>query len=163
MVKFMRLLPLLIMLSGCSIFFGSSPGPKSAKKTEYQVNFTSKEWKIKEDNQSDYVYENIRDGRILLSNSFCKEFQDQPLEILASRTFRTVKNFKSFKNEYITLQEREAFRLEGQGQVDGVDVILRLVNTRRNNCYFDFVSITPVKNDPGNTDFDQFLSAVEFE
>lgn len=153
----------LLFLSGCSIFFGGNDGPKSAKGSLYTINFNSPGWDFKKDNRSDYVFEHQESGHIILSNSFCDEFQDQPLEQLAERTFRTLANFKPAIHEYTTFQNREAYRMEGNGTVDGVNVGLRLLNTRRNNCYFDFVSILP-KRSVGSSDkaFDEFLKTVVF-
>lgn len=156
---------LLLILSGCSFMMGSSEDSVSAKNQEYKVRFSSPDWKQKsKEDRSDYVWENTKDGRILLSNSFCQEFQDQPLEALATKTFKTVNDLKIEKKTYLTFQDREAYRLEGQGKVDGVAVGLILLNTRRNNCYFDFVSITPLKfAKESQLDFDAFLQSVEFK
>lgn len=138
--------------------------PPSAKGKQYEIRFKEAGWKLlTNDERSDYVFEN-NDGRILLSNSFCGEFQDQELEYLANKTFKSVGTFESEKAFYTTLHDREAFRLQGKGKVDGVPVGLQILNTRRNNCYFDFVSILPEKfqgSDPAL--FDRFLSAVEFK
>jgi hypothetical protein len=144
---------------------GSSEESVSAKNQEYRVQFSAADWKQKaQENRSDYVWENTKDGRILLSNSFCKEFQDQSLEVLASKTFKSVSEIKIEKKSYLTFQDREAYRLEGHGKVDGVAVGLILLNTRRNNCYFDFVSITPLEYaKESQTDFDNFLKSVEFK
>ncbi len=119
---------------------------------------------LKNDERSDYIWENAVDGRILLSNSFCEEFQDQSLEALAKKTFETVDQFKSLKKAYVTFHHREAYRFEGSGIVDGMKVSLRLLNTRRNGCYFDFVAITPT-SDPQKDDstFEEFLNAVVFK
>lgn len=138
-------------------------GPKTAKGSLYSVHFGSPSWVYKKDERSDFVFENQKDGRILLSNSFCEEFQDQPLDKLAAKTFNTVKGFKPTVSEYTTFQNREAYRLEGQGSVDGVRVSLRMLNTRRNNCYFDFVSIDPLeKVKAEDTAFKDFLNSVVF-
>jgi hypothetical protein len=143
------------------MFGGGSP--PSAKGKEYKIKFEEAGWKLlKKDDRSDYVYEN-EDGRILLSNSFCGEFQDQPLDYLANKTFKSVGTFKPENGKYTTLEDREAYRLQGKGKVDGVPVALQILNTRRNNCYFDFVSITPEKNKSDVGLFDRFLSAVEFK
>jgi hypothetical protein len=153
----------MLFASSCSLFFGGG-SPPSAKGKEYEIKFHESGWKqLKKDDRSDYVYEN-EDGRILLSNSFCGEFQDQPLDHLAQKTFKAVGTFKSDKGAYTTIHNREAYRLEGKGKVDGVPVGLQILNTRRNNCYFDFVSITPEKLIQKDTSlFDRFLSSVEFE
>lgn len=143
----------------------SSKESVSAKNQEYKVHFSATGWKLKsKEDRSDYVWENTKDGRILLSNSFCKEFQDQPLEALADKTFKTVDELKVVKKTYLTFKDREAYRQEGRGKVDGVSVGLILLNTRRNNCYFDFVSITPLESaEENHSDFDHFLKSVEFK
>lgn len=155
----------LLLLSSCSIMFGDKQ-PESAKGNQYKINFKQEHWIENKQNEdrSDYVWTNQQDGRILLSNSFCQEFQDQPLEALATTTFKIVDNLKIKSQEYITLENREAYRLEGQGKVDGVPVRLMLVNTRRNNCYFDFVSINPTSSTvEEHADFEKFLKSVRFK
>lgn len=156
-------LGILLFLSGCSLTMGPEQ-PKSAKGDEYKVRFKSDNWTAKEEDRSDYVWVNKTDGRILLSNSFCEEFQDQPLDKLALKTFNTVDDLKIEKQDYATFKNREAYRLEGKGSVDGVTVGLILLNTRRSNCYFDFVSITPLASAiESKIDFEKLLETVEFE
>lgn len=154
---------LLLLVSSCSIFFHSD-GPESAKGKQYTINFESADWKQKKDSGPDFVFENQKDGRIHLSNSFCKEFQDEPLDRLAHKTFKAVGTFEAGKGDYTTFNDREAYRLDGIGKVDGVRVELHLLNTRRNNCYFDFVSITPIEKAKDSlSDFEKFLSSVVFK
>lgn len=152
---------LLFLLTSCSIFFGSDT-PKSAKGSEYKLNFDQNNWEAKKDDRSDYVFANKDDGRILLSNSFCEEFQEDPLDQLALKTFRTINKFKASKKDYTTFNNREAYRVSGTGEVDGVKVNLNLLNTRRNNCYFDFLSIDPMNANKDDA-FEKFLSSVEFK
>jgi hypothetical protein len=149
------------LISSCSLVW-KNKAPETAKGSQYRLNFSSPGWSLKQDNRSDYVLENLNDGRIMLSNSFCEEFQEQPLDVLATKTFRTVSDFKVSKHEYVTFRGREAYRSEGIGKVDGVAVELRLLNTRRNNCYFDFFAITPLSSTRTHTDFEAFLDSVEF-
>lgn len=139
---------------------------QSAKGSQYQINFKEPQWtETKADKErSDYVWAHKEDGRILLSNSFCNEFQDQALDVLAKNTFNTVDELSIDQKDYTTFQNREAYRLEGKGKVDGVVVGLILLNTRRNNCYFDFVSITPVSAVKASKgDFEKLLEAVKFK
>jgi len=159
----MKLLFALLFLSSCSLFIGGKDEPKTAKGTRYSIPFGMPHWVYKKDKRSDYVFENDLDGRILLSNSFCEEFQEQPLEQLATKIFKTVKDFKSTVSEYTTYQHREAYRIEGFGKVDGVTVNLRLLNTRRDNCYFDFLSINPEKTKETDNAFESFLQSVSFK
>ena len=144
----------------------SSPKTETAKGTLYKIDFSQLNWaeNSKVEDRSDYVWTNTQDGRIMLSNSFCNEFQDQPLEKLALKTFNGIDGIHIDKQDYTTFQNREAYRLEGKGKVDGVLVGLKLLNTRRNNCYFDFLAISPMDTAQENPqDFDKFLSAVSFK
>ena len=151
----------LLLLSSCSLFFGSDV-PKTAKGKVYSIKYSSPFWQQKKDERSDYVFQNPSDGRILLSKSFCEEFQDDPLDHLAKKTFRTVSQFKVDKGDFTTFQNREAYKLTGSGVVDGVKVNLQLLNTRRSNCYFDFVAIDPLTSEKDSS-FEGFLDAVEFK
>jgi hypothetical protein len=154
---------ILLFITGCSLSMGPDQ-PKTAKGNQYKVHFKSENWNEKEEDRSDYVWVNKLDGRILLSNSFCDEFQDQPLDKLATKTFNTIDDLEIEKKDYTTFNNREAYRLEGKGKVDGVPVGLILLNTRRSNCYFDFVSITPLKSaHEVQSDFEKFLQAVDFK
>ena len=158
----MRLLILLLLASSCSIMMGSGKTP-SAKDKSYSVRFSSPQWEQQNnDKRSDYVFQH-QDGSILLSNSFCGEFQDEPLDRLAVKTFKGVDGFTSGKAHWMTYQGREAYRLEGKGKVDGVAVGLRVQNTRRDNCYFDFISISPAGSEVSKEVFDGFLSSVVFK
>jgi hypothetical protein len=154
----------LLLLSSCSLFFRGNDAPKSAKNSQYTINFHSSDWEMRKDDRSDYVWENKKNGRILLSNSFCNEFQEQGLDVLAKKTVKTMSHFDSHKGDFTTFHDREAYRLEGNGIVDGVKVGLSLLNTRRNNCYFDFVSIAPLSNPESNDpEFNEFLGSVVFK
>lgn len=152
----------IVFICSCSMMIGKD-SPKSAKGSLYTIPFSSPGWVYKKDKRSDYIFENDKDGRILLSNSFCEEFQDQPLEQLATKTFKTMKNFKVKGQKYTTFQDREAYLMEGTGIVDGVNVNLRLLNTRRNNCYFDFLAISPEGTDSTDSVFYDFLKSVVFK
>ncbi len=158
----MKLLMSLLLLSSCSLLIGGSDAPKSAKGSSYVVGFKKSGWTPKSDPRSDYVMENGADGRILLSNSFCDEFQEQPLDQLATKTFSSVASFVIKESKFTTFQEREAYRILGSGHVDGVPVTLELLNTRRNNCYFDFLAISPAGTPRDDAPFEDFLKSVDF-
>lgn len=158
----MRLFAILLLASSCSLMMGGGKTP-SAKDKSYQVKFNSPQWEVQSnDKRSDYVFQN-KDGSILLSNSFCGEFQDEPLDRLAVKTFKGVSGFTSGEASWLTYRDREAYRLEGKGKVDGVSVGLRVLNTRRDNCYFDFISISPAGSEVSKEVFDGFLSSVVFK
>lgn len=156
----MKLVLLLLSLAGCSLYLGKD-SPKTAKGSLYSVDLRLNEWERKKNQRSDFVYQN-KDGRILLSNSFCDEFQEQSLDRLARKTFSGISEFRESSGGFETFHGREAFRLAGTGMVDGVRVQVRLLNTRRNNCYFDFLAISPEKIQDSHESFEAFLQAVRF-
>lgn len=158
----MKFLIFLFSLYGCS-FFISDKAPKTGKGSEYTIEFQKNDWKSKKDNRSDYVFENLNDGRILLSNSFCDEFQEQPLENLALKGLSGVKDVVVLQNKYVTFKNREAFHIQASGLVDGVKVFLHLLNTRRDNCYFDFMEISPFLGRKNDSSFQEFLDSVVFK
>lgn len=154
---------LMFLITGCSLSMGPERS-KSAKGDEYKINFQSSEWSQKKEDRSDYVWIHKNDGRIMLSNSFCGEFQDTPLDQLALKTFNSTDKLKIKNKEFITFHDREAFQAKGDGEVDGVKVGLIILNTRRNNCYFDFVSITPLNTAKESLkDFEELLKSVKFK
>jgi hypothetical protein len=158
----MKLLFSVLFLSSCSFLFSGQEAPKTAKDVRYKIIFNEPGWKSIQDERSDYVFQN-NDGRILLSNSFCEEFQEEPLESLANKTFKTVDDFNAHSSKVTIFKEREAYEIAGTGRVDGVKVKLRLLNMRRNNCYFDFVGISPEGADSNEEKFEALLKAVEFK
>lgn len=159
----MKFWPVIFLLTGCSLFMSGPDQPRTAKNTRYTIHFKNSEWFEKNDDKSDYIFENRKDARIFLSNSFCDEFQEQSLDKLAKKIFKNIQNFKMTQSQFITFKGREAFKAEGHGLVDGVRVNLILMNTRRDNCYFDFLSITPSKSLTESRSFEDFLNSVEFK
>lgn len=158
----MKFLVPLLLLASCSLIIGGKDAPKTAKGTRYSIPFKASDWAQKKDKRSDYVFENQKDGRILLSNSFCDEFQEDELEHLAKKTFNTVKDFQTTAGKYTTFNHREAYEMKGSGLVDGVKVSFRILNTRRDNCYFDFLGIDPL-NSNDDQSFRAFLDSVVFK
>lgn len=159
----MRILSLLVLfsLTSCSWMIPSPKKTPSAKKREYSLKYKNKDWLLVEQDKSDYVFQN-NSGTTLVINSFCGEFQDQPLNILALKTFSGLKHIKNRKESPLIISQREAYSLEAEGSLDGVEVNIKVINMRRNNCYYDFLRITPhnspiVANQP-----DDLISKVEF-
>jgi hypothetical protein len=156
---------LLLLSSSCSLLLPNSKANLSAKNNAYTIVFNKQDWQEKIDESgSDYVWENTADGGLLIANSFCKQFQDEPLDELGNKSFRDISHLVIDKKEFTTFHDREAYRIEGHGKLDGVDVALSILNTRRNNCYFDFLFIKPYKMDPKqNLIFEEFLNSVVFK
>ncbi len=154
---------LFALISSCS-FIDNDKDNNSAKNIHYKVTFELKGWQPLKDGQSDYAWMNQDDGRVLISNSFCNEYQNQSLNNLALKTINSLSEGKLMRERIVTFYDREALEVEGQGKVDGVGVHLKMLNTRRHNCYFDFIAITPIAvGTKGPEDFKIFLQSVEFK
>ncbi len=159
----MRFIPLIILLifTGCSWLIPAPKKVPSAKNDGYKLNYNSADWKLLKQKQSDYVFQN-QNGSTLVINSFCGEFQDEPLPVLAEKTFNGLDDIKNRKESPLTLSNREAFQLEADGSLDGVTINIKVINMRRNNCYYDFLRITPQGVTASQNQPEEMINAVEF-
>lgn len=153
----------IFLFNSCSFFWGKPNTPLSAKGSLYTIKFNRHGWILRDDVRSDYIFEKSENGQILLSNSFCNEFQEQPLDQIALKAFIGVKDLRIKNQGYLNFNQREAYEIKGSGFVDGVEVNIQLLNTRRNNCYFDFMDISPQKSKNQEPVFEHFLKSVVFK
>jgi len=153
---------LMLVLTSCSFLDGDQE-MRSAKGHYYNVSFNSLAWKKLKDPQSDFAWLNKKDGRILLSNSFCHHLENESLSDLGRKSIQAINDGKLVSEKKIIFQKTPAVEIEGQGIVDGVKINLKLLNTRRGPCYFDFISIDPQGLPTQNDDFNSFLNSVEFK
>lgn len=152
---------IILTFSGCSMFFGSSE--RDIKKDKaYSVFFNDEGWKKINPQDSDVTYTN-QAGDILLANSFCYEFQSEPLDKLAKNTFQSINQSKIIEGKIIQFKEREAYEAIGAGSMDGVDIKIKLRNFRRNHCYYDLVLITNEINQSNLQSFDNFSDSIELK
>ena len=159
-MKFIPLL-LILLLVGCSWLVPSPKKPKSAKDSQYKLQYKGSDWSAIKQDQSDYVFQH-QNGTTIIINSFCGEFQNDPLKQMAEKTFNGLDNIKNIQEKSMTVSNREAYSMQADGGLDGVTVNIKIINMRRNNCYFDFVRITPsgiklIDNQP-----EDFINQVEF-
>ena len=176
--KVFFLIIILGVIGGCSFFFSAPSRYQTAKDKYYSITFHHESWKKQNDKQSDYSFIFVpsdshlmeKAGQTLMSKSYCHEYQDQPLENLALKITSHFKNFTIYHQQTFYFNEREAFHLNGSGTLDGIKVKINLVNTRRNDCYYDFLFIQP--NEINERDeieiaiphiFNLFLSSVKFQ
>jgi hypothetical protein len=152
----------MLVLTSCSFLDGDQE-MRSAKGHYYNVSFNSNAWKKLEDPQSDYAWLNKTDGRILLSNSFCHHPENLTLSELGRKSIQSINDGKVVSETNIIFHQSPAVEIVGQGIVDGVKINLKLLNTRRGYCYFDFISIDPQDLPPQDEIFNTFLNSVEFK
>lgn len=140
----MRHLTLLMLMtiSACSWLIPTPKKSPTAKNTQYKLQYDSTTWKEIKQKQSDYVFQHTS-GVTLVVNSFCGEFQDEPLSFLARKTFKGLEEVKIRSESPLKISNREAYQMQADGIIDGVKVNIKVINLRRNNCYYDFLRITP--------------------
>ena len=153
----MQSIAILLILSSCSFFLPSTK-TKNAK-TSYQMRFIPNGWSEHKTGQADYYFQGPQ-GASLIVQSFCHEFQNEDLKNLAANTFRSLDQSKIQQQKSFILKNREALETRGEASMDGVKVNLSLINTRRNNCYYDFFEILPLKQ---KSSIDDFIKGVEFK
>lgn len=138
--RLMRSVALIFLLTSCS-FFSTTEKSQSAKDS-YTLPTLPKSWKANHTQQADYIFYGP-EGSSLLIQSFCKEFQSPSLKNLAQGTFNSLDRAQITEQEEFNLQDRKALRSQGEAFLDGVKIHLTLVNTKRNNCYYDFLEVLP--------------------
>lgn len=153
----MQSIAILLILSSCSFFLPSNK-MKNAK-TSYQMKFVPNGWSEHKTDRADYYFQGPQ-GASLIVQSFCNEFQNDDLKKLAINTFRSLDNSIIKHQKSFTLKNREALETIGEASMDGVKVNLNLINTRRNNCYYDFFEILPLQQ---KSIIDKFIQGVEFK
>jgi hypothetical protein len=159
----MRFVPLIILfiIAGCSWLVPTPKKTPTAKGVGYKLKYKSSEWSEVKQKQSDFVFQN-KEGSTLVINSFCGAFQDEPLKFLAEKTFNGLESVKNKTEKAMTISNREAHLIEAIGGIDGVSVNIKVINMRRNNCYYDFVRITPEGVKPTANQPEDLISAMEF-
>lgn len=159
----MRYLPLLILtiITGCSWLIPTPKKVPTARDSQYRLKYKSDEWKEIKQKQSDYVFQH-KDGSTLVVNSFCGEFQDEPLNFLAEKTFTGLEEIKNKSEKALTISNREAYQMQADGKLDGVTVNIKVINLRRNHCYYDFLRITPEGVKQKDNQPEELINAAEF-
>jgi hypothetical protein len=123
------------------------------------MRFVPNGWSEHKTDQADYYFQGPQ-GASLIVQSFCNEFQNDDLKKLAATTFRSLDSSTITQQKTFTLKNRDALETRGEASMDGVKVNLTLINTRRNNCYYDFFEILPLKQ---KSNINEFISGVEFK
>lgn len=155
--RLMHSVVILLLLSACSLFTADkSPSAKNS----YQFSHLPADWKQKQDSNYDYLFYGPQ-GSSLMIQSFCNEFQSPSLESLARTTFHSLEPSHITEQKEFILQDRAALISKGVASVDGVKVYLTLINSKRNNCYYDFLEVITHSNSP--TIMNQFLKGLTFK
>lgn len=148
----------LFLFTSCAQLFTADKAVKA--KDTYTVPALPPQWKSRSPQDGDYMLTGPL-GASLFIQSFCGEFQGESLPILARKTFKSLDQSKILEQKEFILSGRSALKSSGEALVDGVRIRLHLINTKRNNCYYDFLEILPMPQSPSM--MDQFIRAVKFK
>jgi hypothetical protein len=150
---------LILLVSSCSLF-SSDEGPD---KSEYSIDFIHPDWQEIPPEDSDRAFLNRKNGDVIIANSFCNKYQDNELSTLAERALSGIGKLTYENKMETTFNNKEAYIIYANGKLDGVKVYLKLMNYRRNNCYYDFLMISSSKiTKPRDSLFSKFLNSIQF-
>ena len=100
----------------------------------------------------------------ITTDAFCgKSFTDRPLDALAGELTSVLSDRTTVSTQDMMLDGRGALRVFVEGKMDGVPLKMDVVVIKKNNCNFDFVSVTPTdaSNEVKN-DFEGFLKSFHY-
>lgn len=155
--RLMRSVVLAFLLTACGFF---APDKSPTAKDSYTITAPSSQWQAITNPDSDYLFYGPQ-GSSLMLQSFCHEFQSESLSNLAQKTFRSLDKSTIVEQKEFMLQDRTALRSQGVATVDGVQVKLTLINTKRNNCYYDILEVLAHKEAPSI--IDHFIQGINFK
>ncbi|RKH03146.1 hypothetical protein D7V97_26910 [Corallococcus sp. CA053C] len=116
-----------------------------------------------EDNDLAFV-ERGDTGRVLATNSTCKDHDDPSLPVLTKHLLMGFTERQDLGQRTFTLDGREALRSRYVAKLDGVPVSLELVVVKKDNCVFDFSYVAPVGTAEARmADFDSLVSGFHAE
>lgn len=156
--RLMRSVVIFLLLSSCSFF--ATPDKSTSAKNTYTISKLPSSWKEVKTQDHDYVFYGPN-GSSLMIQSFCNEFQSASLSNLAHTTFKSLDRSKIIEQKEFMLQDRAALMSKGEATIDGVRFRLTLVNTKRNNCYYDFLEVLPQQGTDSITD--QLIKELTFK
>lgn len=138
------LMTLSCIFSSCSMLIGG--GDTHTKHEDYSFTIDSKVWMSTEKDQSDYAYVNPDTGNHIIVNSICKKYDKVPLGELHQNLLSGISKIKIDNEKTFKLQDRNARKIAGKGEMDGVDFHFNIITLKKNRCTFDLLLI-------GNQDF----------
>ena len=106
------------------------------------------------------VFEDNGIGATIVTDALCgPKFNDAPLPRLARDLFERLDQKKLGAEKWLTLDGRQAVRLEGEGSLDGVPIRMEVVVSKKNFCLYDFVYFAPPDTfQKGWQDFEGYLN-----
>lgn len=153
------LLALLLPLMGCSIdSFIESKTIQPKKSTTFKVNSLGAGWTTLKDSLADLAYVSKKNGATISLDTTCEKYEDSPINQLMYNLLANLQNSKWEKDEYIKLDDREAYKVILNATADGVPIKAQAIVLRKNYCIYDFIfSGSPSGYKASLPDFEKFV------
>ncbi|MFP2898138.1 hypothetical protein [Corallococcus sp. 4LFB] len=145
MPRLLLTLVLSALLAGCHrATFEDSVLQKSDVK--YRVGpLSNTVWERRGFDDNDLAFvERGGTGRVIATNSTCKDHDDPSLQVLTKHLLMGFTERQDLGQRTFTLDGREALRSRYVAKLDGVPIQLELVVVKKDNCVFDFSYVAPV-------------------
>lgn len=108
--------------------------------------------------QAVYTHEGMQ--ATIVTDALCgKKFEDAPLKRLAADLFEPLEKAHVKSENGFVLDGRNAYRIMGEGALDGVPMGMAVVVLKKDFCLYDFVLFAPPKHFPAaEKDFKDYVS-----
>lgn len=146
---------------GCSVdSFIESKMIEPKKSNTFQIGSINSNWTTLQDSLADVAYVNKTNGATISLNSTCEKYQDNPLKQLMYNLLASLEDGQWEKDEYITLDEREAYKVTLKAKADGVPIKAQAIVLRKNYCVYDFIyTAEPQHYQKSLKDFEKFVGS----
>lgn len=129
----------------------------------YKIGELPNTWKEKELKYRAVLFKNENDDATITVSSWCKgAYDDAPLEILSMQQLMGLEDLKTLEEKTVTLEDREALRVQSTGKMDGAPIYVRSYILKMNNCVFDFFYISSPEVKSSVLDFEDLVQGFVF-
>lgn len=168
LLSILSLSGLVVLVSGCAMFFPDRSAPKSESYTYQEPNSP---WnriaagsEAEQAARADVAFENHSNGAIISLNSICRKYQKYSLDQLTNDLLLKITNKRKISDDFIQIDGTKAKNSVYLAQIDGVDLKIRTVVLKKNNCMYDFMYVVvPDKDTESQKSFEQFLASFRVE
>ena len=164
-MRFLKNLCLIIFVAisafGCSVdSFIESKLVEPKRSNTFQIGSINSNWTTLQGSLADVAYVNKNNSATISLNSTCEKYQDNPLKQLMYNLLASLDEAKWEKDEYFTLDGREAYRVTLRAKADGVPVKAQAIVLRKNYCVYDFIyTAEPQHYQKTVKDFEKFVGS----
>lgn len=164
MWKNLRVVFMMLIITSCSYFIPSS-NDRDLKSNDYTFTIDKTKWKLADPDIADYAYYNPSTGSHLILNSICKKYMKTDVKELVNNLLTGIKKLEIKNTSNFKLYNRDAVKVDGTGEIDGVDFKFIVTTFKRNRCTFDFLFLSTQKRLPAREveTYQNLINSVSFK